>query len=434
MNFILRDSVALSDLSSLDCEQPYAARPMLSVADAVARAIGLFRPVTASEDLDLFSAAGRVVAADIRSPCALPRFDHSAMDGFAVRTADFSGSGPWTIQIAHRVAAGDDSSSLDFESTRATEIFTGAMIPAGFDAVIIREKCSRHDRQFTTAYRPRPGENIRRAGEDVDQNSLLFRAGTVMTAHRIALLAAAGLSRISVIRKIRLGFITTGSELKEPGEPLAAGQIYNSNRYLLASMLSHPWLNVSDLGSIPDTVEATTDIIVRAATDHDIVVTSGGISKGGEDHVRDALTGCGGSLCVLNVAMRPGKPVSLGILGSALFIGLPGNPMAAAVTLDKIALPAIKAVAGIEYQDPIWMPAISDFELRKKEGRTEFVPVRLQGRDASGTPVISMLGRGSSGSLSPMAHADGLAILPPELVTLERGTPLRFEPFPSGNL
>lgn len=161
-------------------------------------------------------------------------------------------------------------------------------------------------------------------------------------------------------------------------------------------------------------------------------MTSGGMSRGGEDHVRDALTRCGGSLGVLDVAMRPGKPVSFGTLGSALFIGLPGNPMASAVTLDKIALPAIRAVAGIEHLDPVWMPAISDFGLRKKEGRTEFVPVRLQSRDASGTPVLAMLGRGSSGSLSPMAQAAGLAILPPELVTLERGMPLRFEPFSIG--
>lgn len=148
--------------------------------------------------------------------------------------------------------------------------------------------------------------------------------------------------------------------------------------------------------------------------------------------MRDALTRCGGSLGVLDVAMRPGKPVSFGTLGSALFIGLPGNPMASAVTLDKIALPAIRAVAGIEHLDPVWMPAISDFGLRKKEGRTEFVPVRLQSRDASGTPVLAMLGRGSSGSLSPVAQAAGLAILPPELVTLERGMPLRFEPFSIG--
>jgi molybdopterin molybdotransferase len=351
------------------------------------------------------------------------------MDGFAIRTTDFSGSGPWSFQIAHIAAAGDDPSDLNIESPRAAEIFTGAMIPAGFNAVIIREKCSSHKGHFTTAYRPRPGENIRRAGEDVDQDTLLVKAGTVLTPHRIALLAAAGLSRISVVRKIRLGFITTGSELKEPGEPLAAGQIYNSNRYLLASMLSHPWLEVRDLGSIPDTIEATTDVIHRASMDHDIVVTSGGLSKGGEDHVRDALTRSGGSLGVLDVAMRPGKPVSFGTLGSALFIGLPGNPMAAAVTLDKIALPAIRAVAGIEHRDPVWMTAVSDFSLRKKHGRTEFVPVRIQGRDATGTPVLGMLGRGSSGSLSPMAHADGLAILPPELVTLERGMPLRFEPF-----
>lgn len=428
MNIVSRDSVALSDLATLDCGQPYAPCVMLSVADAITRAISLSRPVTATEDLDLLSVAGRVAAADIRSPCALPRFDHSAMDGFAVRTADFSGSGPWSFRIADRVAAGDHTGHRSFESAEAVEIFTGAMIPAGFDAVIIREKCSRHDRHFSTANVPRPGENIRRAGEDVDHDTLLFKAGTVLTPHRIALLAAAGLSRISVVRKIRLGFITTGSELKEPGELLPAGHIYNSNRYLLTSMLSHPWLEVRDLGSIPDTIEATVEIIHSASMDLDIVVTSGGLSKGGEDHVRDALTHCGGSLGVLDVAMRPGKPVSFGTLGSALFIGLPGNPMAAAVTLDKIALPAIRAVAGIEYQDPIWMPAISDFELRKKEGRTEFVPVRLHGRDAFGTPVITILGRGSSGSLSPMAHSDGLAILPPELVILERGMPLRFEP------
>lgn len=428
MNITIRDR-GLTDLAAVDCDRPSAGRTMLSVEDAVVAGIHVCRPVADAESLDLFAAAGRVAAEDVRCPCALPRFDHSAMDGYAVHSASFTGNGPWTFRIAARVAAGDGSFVNSFRAGEAVEIFTGAMIPADFDAAIIREKCSTHDRHFTTAYRPRPGENIRVKGEDVEQDALLFEAGTVLTPHRIALLAAAGLAQVSVVRKIRLAFITTGSELKQPGETLAAGQIYNSNRYLLRSMLSHPWLEVHDLGSSPDTIGATVDILHRASLEHDIVVTSGGLSKGGEDHVREALKRSGGSIDVLNVAMRPGKPVSLGTLGSSLFIGLPGNPMAAAVTLAQIALPAIRAVAGIAHREPLWLTATADFAIAKRLGRTEFVPVVICGRNPDGTPILGMLGRGSSGSLFPMAQADGLAILPADLGSVERGMPVRFQPF-----
>lgn len=365
MNITLRDR-GFADLAAIDCDRASAGRTTLSVEDAILAGIKMCRPVSYAENLDLFAAAGRVAAQDIRCPCALPRFDHSAMDGYAVRSGSFIGDGPWTFRVAERVAAGDDAVGKRFETGEAVEIFTGAMIPVDFDAVIISEKCSTCDGQFTTAYNPRPGENVRVKGEDVQHDALLFTAGTVLTPHRIALLAAAGIAHVSVIRKIRLALITTGSELKQPGETLAAGQIYNSNRYLLRSMLSHPWLDIHDLGCTPDAIDATVDILHRASMDHDIIVTSGGLSKGGEDHVREALKRSGGSIDVLNVAMRPGKPVSLGTLGSSLFIGLPGNPMAAAVTLAQIALPAIRAITGIVRQEPLWITGFLTLSFGRK--------------------------------------------------------------------
>jgi molybdopterin molybdotransferase len=294
----------------------------------------------------------------------------------------------------------------------------------------MQEQCECVGDRIVVSRLPRRGENVRFAGEEVKAGCRLVGSGDQLTAHRLALLAGQGLAEVEVLRKVRIGLISTGSELRDPGEPLERGQIYNSNRIMIRAMLSaSPWAYICDFGIVPDRLGPLAEAFGEAARTCDILVTTGGVSAGDEDHVVSALGSHGGTLDVLKVAMRPGKPVKIGVIGSMLFAGLPGNPNAALVTFRQIALPAIRRVAGLSSVGPEWSPAVAGFIYQKRLGRTEFVPVRISGRDELGRPVLDMLGRGSSASLIAMALADGIAILPPDVESIGRGLPLRFESF-----
>jgi molybdopterin molybdotransferase len=360
----------------------------------------------------------------------LPPFDNSAMDGYAVRMADLTGSRPWTLELVGRIAAGDDAGGELAKPGSAVRIFTGASVPRGFDAVVMQENCTRNGEFVALEKRPRMGENIRRAGEDVRSESALLEPGMLLTPQRLALLAAQGLAEIETVRRVRIGLLSTGSELREPGEQLGPGQIYNSNRIMIRSILaSEPWAQVIDYGIVPDRHAALAQTLGEAAMRCDVVVTSGGVSAGDEDHILGALAEHGVELDVLKVAMRPGKPVKIGLMDNVLFAGLPGNPNAALVTFHQIALPAIRATAGIAIAPSHWLPGVAGFTYSKRLGRTEFVPVRTTRRDDLGRPVLEMLGRGSSASLMALALADGIAVLPPDIETIQPGLPLRYEPF-----
>ncbi|WP_245482182.1 molybdopterin molybdotransferase MoeA, partial [Mesorhizobium sp. M7A.F.Ca.US.001.04.1.1] len=215
--------------------------------------------------------------------------------------------------------------------------------------------------------------------------------------------------------------------MKQPGEPLGPGQIYNSNRVMIRAMLSAAsWAEIVDYGIVPDRRDALAEAFGEAAGTCDVLVTTGGVSAGEEDPVVSALGQHGGMLDVLKVAMRPGKPVKIGMIGSMLFAGLPGNPNAALVTFRQIALPAIRVIAGLASVGPQWSAAVAGFGYEKRLGRTEFVPVRVSGRDELGRPVLQMLGRGSSASLMAMSLADGIALLPPDIAAVKHGLPLLY--------
>lgn len=403
---------------------------VIPVDIAAAKALAIARPITEMESLPLIEARGRVAACRVDARMDLPPFDNSAMDGYAVRLADLTGAAPWTLKLAGRIAAGDDAGAEPPEPNSAVRIFTGAPVPSGADAVIMQEHCIRDGDHVMLSRRPRPGENIRRAGEDVRSGHPLVDPGTVLTAQKLALLAAQGLAQVEIIRRTRIGLISTGSELREPGEPLAPGQIYNSNRMMISSILAgQPWAQVVDYGIVPDRRAALAAVLGEAAKSCDVLVTTGGVSAGEEDHIVGALGDHGVELDVLKVAMRPGKPVKIGLIGKVLFAGLPGNPNAALVTFHQIALPAIRATAGIAVPPVEWQPGIAGFTYAKRLGRTEFVPVRVTRRDDFGRPVLEMLGRGSSASLMAMALADGIAVLPPDVESIQLGFPLRYEPF-----
>jgi molybdopterin molybdotransferase len=401
---------------------------VLPVDIAGAKAIAAAVPVTGIERVPLIEAVGRISASDTVSTISLPAFDNSAMDGYAVRTKDFAGSGPWRIPVSGRIPAGNGSGRR-FPPASAVRIFTGAPVPKGFDAVVMQENCKRSGNTVTFSLKPGTGQNIRRAGEDLENGAAAVPAGTSLTPARIALLAAIGTEAVEVRRKVKVGLISTGTELREPGQPLGPGQIYNSNRYFLRSSLKRPWVEIYDFGIVPDDPETLRVAVREASETCDVVITTGGVSAGEEDHMMDVLRRENAELEVLKVAMRPGKPVTVGKIDGALFFGLPGNPFAAAVTFSQIALPAIKLTAGMKSVDTSWMPAVSGFRYRRKPGRTEYVPVAWGGRDTDGRPIVEMLGRGSSASLSPMAVAMATAVLPPDMANIEPGMPLRIEPF-----
>ena len=399
---------------------------VLAVDIAGAKAVAAAIAVTGSETLPLIDAAGRVCAGAVASSIDLPPFDNSAMDGYAVRLGDLAGEGPWRLPVAARIAAGQGAGP-SYPDGCTVRIFTGAPVPAGFDAVVMQENCERSGDTAILSRKPPAGQNIRIAGEDVAKGACVAAAGDLLTPERIALLAATGTASVAVLRRVRIGLISTGSELVEPGEPLCAGRIYNSNRFFLRAALDRKWIETVDFGIVADDPEAIRRVVREAARTCDVVITTGGVSAGEEDHMMDVLRRENAELEVLKVAMRPGKPVTVGRIGSAQFFGLPGNPYAAAATFARIALPAIRATAGLSVVDAQWMPAVSGFAYSRKPGRTEYVPVTWSRRDADGLPVVEMLGRGSSASLGPLAMARATAVLPPEMPEIVPGTRLRIE-------
>ena len=396
---------------------------------ATSKAVALARRVEGTERLDLVAARGRVLATDFHASLDLPPFDVSAMDGYALRRSELTGEGPWILPVGARLAAGQYQSEHLARSI-AVRIFTGAAVPHGFDAVVMQERCRRVGNHVELHSIPREHENVRRRGEDVRAGEALLSAGTLLSAQNLALLAGQGMAEVEVLRKVRVGLISTGSELIAPGVPRGQGKIFDSNRIMLMGMLAAwPWVDIIDYGVLPDDPDRLTEAFGKASIECDVLLSSGGVSAGEEDHVVSALERHGGSFDLLKVAMRPGKPVKVGTLKEMLFVGLPGNPNAALVTFRQIASPALKAVAGLENLEPEWISAVAGFTYEKKLGRTEFVPAKIVGRDEGGRPVLEILGRGSSASLSAIALADGIVVLPPYLQSIAIGLPLRFEPF-----
>lgn len=401
---------------------------------AAARAVAIAAPVARREKLALLDAVGRVLARPVVSPIAVPPFDNSAMDGYAVRTVDLGGAGPWRLRLAGRSAAGDRAvSGVETEAPgpgAAVRILTGARVPHGFDAVVMQEHCVREADAIMLSSPPGRGANIRLAGEDVAPGTVLAQAGDLLSPQKLALLAGAGIGEVEVVGKVRVGLVSTGSELRDPGEALAPGQIYNSNRVLLrAILIGCRWASVEDFGIVPDRRDRLAEVLLAAARRCDVIVTTGGVSAGDEDHVASVLRENGAALDVVKVAMRPGKPLKVGRIADTLFAGLPGNPNATLATFCRIALPAIRAVAGFREVMPVWHAGVAGFAYTKK-ARAEFVPVRIGGRTDAGVPVLEMLGRGSSASLSAMAAADGLALLPADAESIVPGMTLLFERLP----
>jgi molybdopterin molybdotransferase len=379
------------------------------------------------EEVDTLAANGRVLAVDQVSGLDVPSADNTQMDGYAVRAADCA-SGSATLRIAQRIPAGTVGQPL--EPGTAARIFTGALIPEGADAVVMQEQCEANGDQVTVKHAPQPGEWIRRAGEDIVAGSVILPAGTRLRSQELGLAASVGLARLPVRRRVRVAVFFTGDELAMPGEPLAPGAIYNSNRFTLRGLLENLGCEISDYGIVPDSLQATRDTLRAAAARHDLIITSGGVSVGEEDHIKPAVE-AEGRLNMWQIAVKPGKPLAFGEVhrdgqGSAFFLGLPGNPVSSFITFLLFVRPFLLRLQGVTgAAAPKAIPLRADFDWMKPDRRNEFLRARIN--DAGGLDLFPNQG---SGVLTSTVWADGLIDNPPGQA-IAKGDIVRFIPFAS---
>ncbi|WP_170775494.1 gephyrin-like molybdotransferase Glp [Ruegeria lacuscaerulensis] len=397
----------------------------LTVEDALRRGLSVADPLTDTETLPLIDAIGRVLAQDCTSKVDMPAFDNSAMDGYAVRTCDL-GNGPlFELPLAGRIAAGD-SGAHDAPAGSALRIFTGAPVPPDFDAVVMQEDCDALIDGIRFSRRPKPGQHIRRAGEDLKADAPILRRGCEITAREVAALASAGYGEVTVYRKLKVTIFSTGSELKQPGETLGPGQIYNSNRYMLRALLDKPWIALTDKGPVEDNPAKLERVLREACDSADLIITTGGVSVGDEDHMPRVFGEIGGQVDVMKVAMKPGKPIMFGRRGNALYVGLPGNPVSAYVTWQIIGSQMMARRAGLHHASQTPQQAVLAEPLRRRSGRQEYRPVTIEGRTLDGTPRLRLMAPSYSGRVALLAQADGLAVIPAETEELSEGHGLTF--------
>ncbi len=407
------------------CASP--GQPLLSVAQGRERILQAIAPLDASEQLPLRAAAGRILATAVASDIDIPPFDNSAMDGYAVRGKDCSGGAQVTLAVIGSSFAGTPFTG-EVLAGQCVRIMTGAVMPSGADTVIMQEQVERDGEQIHfTAQGVRNGQHVRHAGEDTRRGDTVLAPGVRIGAAETGLLASTGVAEISVVRRLRVAFFSTGDELTGIGTPLAAGQIYDSNRYTLHSMLNRPAIECYDLGVIPDRRDAVREAFRQAADMADLVLTSGGVSVGEADYVTDTLEELG-EINFWRMAMKPGKPLAFGRLGNALFFGLPGNPVSVMVTFYQFVLPAIRRMSGENPRDPLQVQARCAVDLKKAPGRMEFQRGVLQtGPDGS----LSVNSTGTQGShlLTSMSRANCFILLPAESSGVRKGEWVRVQPF-----
>lgn len=404
--------------------------PMMAVEPALALLAGRVGPVTATETVPLTDALGRVLAADLVAPFNVPPHDNAAVDGYAVFFDDLAADAPTVLPVTARVAAGQ---WLGRPAVRgeAVRIFTGAPMPAGMDTVFMQEDCRSSDGEggatVTLPAGGRRGVNRRLAGEDVREGSVVLSAGRRLRPEDIALAASLGHGTLQVRSRLRVAVFSTGDELRQPGQPLEQGAVYDANRYALIALLTRMGCAVTDLGILPDRFEAIRDALAEAAAGHDALITSGGMSNGEEDHVKPAVE-ANGRLDFWRLAIKPGRPVALGRVRDAVFVGLPGNPVAVVVTFLRIARPILLRLMGAADETPRLIPVRAAFAHKKKPGRREFLRGSLT-RGDDGALAVTKYPRDGAGVLSSLVDSEGLIELPEDLAGVEPGMIVDFVPF-----
>lgn len=407
--------------------------PLTPLEDALAAVLAQAQPLPGAAFVDLLQADGRVLAADCIAPLQVPPLDNSAMDGYAVRSAEVAQAGT-VLPVSQRIPAGQVGTALQVGTV--ARIFTGAPLPPGADAIVMQEDCTvLDDGRVRFDAVPQPGQFVRRAGQDIALGSTALQAGLRLTPAALGLAASLGLAQLPVARRPRVALFSTGDELALPGsiapQDLPPGHIFNSNRYVLASLLQRWGCEVVDGGILPDDRVATHAALAQAAQDCDLLVTSAGVSVGEEDHVRPVVEQLG-ALSLWKIAMKPGKPFAFGHVrrssegktaGQAHFIGLPGNPVSSLITALVLLRPFVLALQGASVVQPPahWLTA--DFEITQRDSRREFLRAR---RNAAGQ--LELFANQNSGVLTSTVWAEGLVDNPAQTL-IARGDSVRFLPF-----
>jgi molybdopterin molybdotransferase len=397
--------------------------PMMSVDEAVSIIAARVTAVQDIETVSLTAADGRILAKEISAPLPLPPFTNSAVDGYAVRSADLAQLEEQAFPVAGRVQAGA-SAQGPVEPGHAVRIFTGAPMPQGADTVFMQEDVRLDQGRVVLPAGLKPGANVRLAGEDIPAGHSALGAGQRLRPQDVALAAAFGMTHVEVRRRIRVAVFSTGNELVSPGASRGAAQLFDSNRFMLMAMLMRLGCEVSDLGILRDDRVSLASALKSVAGTLDLILTTGGVSTGDEDHVKAAVESVG-TLVLWRMAIKPGRPVAMGIIGGTPFIGLPGNPVASFVTFVHVVRPTVLALAGATQQHLIPMPVRAAFTYKKKIARREYVRVNLR-RDENGVLEAVKFPREGAGLLSSLVDTDGLVELGEEITLVEPGQTVGF--------
>ncbi|KAF0191215.1 MAG: molybdopterin biosynthesis protein molybdenum incorporation step [Gammaproteobacteria bacterium] len=400
---------------------PPAAK-LMSEDEALSQLLAHARAIGDIEHVPIETALGRVLAAAQTSPIDVPSSDNSAMDGYAIRHRDLTAI-PAPLPVSQRIAAGATGTPL--AASTAARIFTGAAIPPGADTVVMQEHCTRDGDTVTINKPVNAGQNIRRAGEDIKAGTTILSAGIRLAPQHLGLAASVGCATQPVLRRLRVALLITGDELITPGQPLSPGKIYDSNRYVLAGLLRAWGFDVIDPGIVPDSFDAVCAALRDAAANADVIISSGGVSVGEEDHVRNAIEAIG-TLQLWRIAIKPGKPLAFGRINETPVIGLPGNPVSVFVTGCLYARPYLLRCQGVTDVLPRFLSVRAAFKRERPDSRREYLRARLTGEGTS--MVAEIYPHQGSGVLSSTTWADGFVRVP-ENQTVTEGQMVDYVPF-----
>ena len=410
------------------CDRRDTVRTLISIDVALALIADRTAAVDEAEDIPLGHALDRILAHPVRSVCMTPPFDNAAMDGYAVVTSALAGKGPWTLDINARVPAGQ-AALCPLSGLQATRIFTGAPIPAGADAVVMQEDVERTGTTIRMRHRPGPGLNIRRAGSEMAAGMTALAQGQRLGPRQIAVCAAAGAGIVRVRRRLRVALLVTGDEVRQAGATRAEAQIWDVNTPMLAAALTRPDIDLVAFEHGVDSAEGLLLQIARMAGGADLVITTGGISVGEEDHVKPALLAMGADIHFSGVAIKPGKPVSFGRVGGAAWLGLPGNPLSAFITWQVFGTALVRRLTGEAGDGAPRRLVVAAQDIARKPGRCELRPAICTGIDPQGREVVAFESATHSAHVRCLAEADGLIFLPADAGFPAAGALLEFQPF-----
>jgi len=400
---------------------------MLSVEQARKQILQSIEPLHAAEKLSLRNALGRVLATDISSPISVPGHTNSAMDGYALSGEDLPQDSVRSYQIIGQSFAGKPFNG-QCTAGQCVRIMTGAVMPAGTDTVIMQEQVEVTGKDSVRiGDGQRAGQNVRQAGEDITAGATVLQAAHTLTPADLGILASLGIGEVMVRRRPRVAFFSTGDELRSLGEPLAEGDIYDSNRYSLYGMLKRLDVEIIDMGVVRDDEDSLRQAFIDAAAIADVVITSGGVSVGEADYIKPILEETG-EIHFWKIAMKPGRPLTHGRVGNSLFFGLPGNPVAVMVTFYQFVQPALQHLSGAQPRPPLTVMATSTDAIRKRPGRYEFQRGILE-QDEQGQLTVRKTGQQGSGVLMSMSRANCFILLPEKCEGVAAGETVRVQPF-----